>query len=352
MDDTTLPLEGLYLHLLEAGLPLSVRDYEDALSALRRGHGAGRRDRLLWLVRNLWARSDQEAARIEAVFRLLPQPSDREVQALTGSAPDSQAAESTAPYEAGGNADTPAPDNGPTPLLEFGPAEAGPGGLPSLRHGRPAARQYVYEPRPLVSQRALTIAWRRLRRTQRSGPRIELDLDATISERCRSGWLMEPVLVPARRNQTRLVVLVDVSASMLPWQRMNGLLAASLQAGLLAHTRMLYFDNDPREALFDTELRTGRHAFEVALREEAGCAALIVGDAGAARGRVDRDRVVGMRDFLRCARASWPQLAWLNPMPRRRWLASSAGRLALDPSCAMFEFDDAGLARAIHKLRS
>jgi hypothetical protein len=149
-----------------------------------------------------------------------------------------------------------------------------------------------------------------------------------------------------------LVVLVDVSASMLPWRLINRPLAESLRAGQLAHVQLLYFDNDPRAGLFETESRSGRKPLDTLLRGEAGCAALVVGDAGAARGRIDRDRIAGTRDFLRTIRASWPQLAWLNPMPARRWATSSAGRIALDSACAMFEFSEDGLARAIDRLRS
>jgi hypothetical protein len=353
-DAETLPLEGLYLHLVRAGFALSVRDYTDALAALRRGHGVGRRDRLLWLATTLWARGDLEVSRIEALFRQFAPPSSDEVRALVGDAGAADAAWSAGPPaaplpESGGAGGGAAPAS--APLLEFSAAVPGTGGLPVVRHVREPARHYVFEPRPLVSQRALTIAWRRFRRAQRSGPRTELDVDATIAERCRSGWLLEPVLVAPRRNQARLVVLVDASASMLPWRATGRLVAASLPAGLLAHTRLLYFDNDPREGLYEHDGLTGHVALDAALRQEADCVALVVGDAGAARGRLDRERVAGTGDFLRRARGRWPAIAWLNPMPRRRWAGSSAERSARDPGCAMFEFTEDGLTRAVDVLR-
>ena len=60
-----LPLEGLYLRLVKAGMPISVRDYQDALFALRSGDGLHSREELHWLCEALWARTDQEVALLD-----------------------------------------------------------------------------------------------------------------------------------------------------------------------------------------------------------------------------------------------------------------------------------------------
>src|SRR6478609_845975 len=79
-----LPLEGLYLHLVRQGFPLSVRDYEAALSALRHGYGLPRREDLQWLCTTLWARTDQEVAALDRLFRQFPTPTPEEVRTLAG----------------------------------------------------------------------------------------------------------------------------------------------------------------------------------------------------------------------------------------------------------------------------
>ena len=207
MHDVALPLAGLFLHLVQAGFPLSVRDYQDALAALRRGHGSGDRDRLHWLCRTLWARGDDEVARLEALFRAFPRPTPQQVQRLSGAA---EAAEALAGSETGGDEPGAAPSgasasrDGLLPSIEFTAPTAGAGGLPSARYRQPPARHYVFEPRPLVGQRALTVAWRRFRRAQRSGPKTELDIDATVAEQCRVGRLLAPVWVAPRRNQATI----------------------------------------------------------------------------------------------------------------------------------------------------
>src|SRR4051812_7792374 len=79
-----LPLEGLYLHLVRQGFPLSIRDYEAALSALRCGYGLPRREDLQWLCTTLWARTDQEGAALDRLFRQFPTPTREEVRTLAG----------------------------------------------------------------------------------------------------------------------------------------------------------------------------------------------------------------------------------------------------------------------------
>ena len=57
--EQTLPLEGLYLHLVRSGFPLSARDYQDAVTALRSGFGGRRRADLERLCAALWARTEE-----------------------------------------------------------------------------------------------------------------------------------------------------------------------------------------------------------------------------------------------------------------------------------------------------
>ena len=57
--DSELPLEGLFLHLVRRGFPLTFRDYQDALRALAQGRGLLTRERLLWLLETRWTRTDE-----------------------------------------------------------------------------------------------------------------------------------------------------------------------------------------------------------------------------------------------------------------------------------------------------
>jgi uncharacterized protein with von Willebrand factor type A (vWA) domain len=352
--DRAVPLEGLYLHLVRNGFPLSVRDFEDALTALRQGHGLHRRDDLRWLCEALWARTDQEVIRLERLFRAFPRPSREEIRALTGegarTGETSATQQSERSRETPGETTTKPAQQGPA--IDFGtPIESGLG-LPRAQIGRRADDVFIFTPRPLVSLRALIVAWRRFRLAQRFGPPVELDIEATISEQCRRGMLAEPKLIPARRNQARLAVLVDASPSMVPWRHMSQLVADSLDASQLGHAAIYFFDNTPEEDLHETDALNRPVPLATALQDHRQCALLVVSDAGAARGRIDRGaRLRQTRRFVERVRSEWFPIAWLNPMLRRRWSATTAERIAALPGIGMFELNDDGLIHAVDYLR-
>jgi uncharacterized protein with von Willebrand factor type A (vWA) domain len=348
--DLPLPLEGLYLHLVRRGFPISVRDYQDALTALRRGYGTPRREDLRWLCETLWVRTEQEASRLDRLFREFPWPSAEHVREITGTPAETP----KKPSRRGSTArrrpeDTrEAAPHAPAALEFAAPSQSGVGLPRAVTPARPG-EVFIFNPRPLVSLRSLIIAFRRFRIAQRSGPRVELDVNATVAEQCRRGTLLQPVLVPARRNQARLVVLVDGSPSMVTWRPMNRLIADALGNSLLAHTALLFFDNSPAEDLYEVESLGRAIDIRKAREQHAGSALVIVSDAGAARGHLVRERTREIRAFLAASRSGWHPIVWLNPMPRSRWAGTTAAQIAaLVP---MFQFTDEGLIKAVDYLR-
>lgn len=351
--DLQLPLEGLYLYLVRNGFPLSVQDYQDALRALQRGYGVHRRDQLQWLCETLWARTEEEKIRLKRLFLEFPQPTPEVIAALTGTKSEI-VAENKQP-SAEPPASMPQAEVTPgqeAPIVQFGaPAETGVG-LPRAAIPAEAIQPFILTPRPVVSLRALTVIWRRFRLARRTGPRIELDIDATIAEQSRYGLLLEPVLIPARCNQARLLILFDASPSMAPWRYLGQMVAESLERGQLGYAKMYYFNNDPGGALFETDRLMRPVKCRDIASKHPDCALLIISDAGAARGHLDDDRTKGAQEFIAtAAKVSWYPVAWANPMPRLRWAGSTAQRLAAFPGLSMFEFCEDGLIQAVDHLR-
>lgn len=351
-----LPLEGLFLHLVRSGFPLSVRDYEDAVAALRLGHGTLTRERLYWLCETLWAHTDQERIRLGKLFRDLPRPTPEAIRTMTGvreqeAAPPAPAGETDSSAAATGRRQD--QDSAQAPLVEFAAAaEQGGIGLPQAAVPSALLQPYILTPRPAVGLRQMIVTWRRFRLARRSGPKVQLDIDATIAEKCRRGTLTEPVLVPARTNLARLLVLFDASPSMAPWRNVGKAVADSLGRSHLGHAAIYYFNNDPADDLFDSDRLTRPQPLHEVARRHPGCALLVIGDAGAARSRTDRERVHTARRFVELAlAASWWPIAWLNPMPRPRWAGSSAARIGAIPGIAMFELTEDGLVLAVDHLR-
>lgn len=349
--DAELVLRGVFAHLVERGFPLGVRDYLDGVRALQAGHGGYTRARLLWLCRTLWARSDAEERAITLLFDGLPLPTDEEVAAARGE--DAPAASPREPAPAATRPDAPQPVEGEAdpPLAVTFDRPAGDGtGLPRARAEPSSDELFILTPRPVVPLRSMVIAWRRFRAAQRSGPPVELNLEATVAAKCRTGLLTAPALLPARRNQARVVVLVDASRSMQPWEEVGEMLHDSLRQSQLGAWALRFFDNVP-DVLYRDGRLSAPEPVERVLRAHPASALLVVSDAGAARGGRGADRVAATGDFLRAVQPQWRPAAWLNPMPRARWKGTGAERIARMRGVSMFALDEDGLVQAVDVLR-
>ena len=349
--DAELVLRGVFSHLVERGFPLGVRDYLDALRALQGGHGGYTRTRLLWLCRTLWARSESEARAIALLFDQLPLPTGDEVAAAQGE--EAPLPPPREPAPAAARTEAPEPVNGedaPPLAVTFDTAAGGGTGLPRARAEPASGELFILTPRPVLPLRSLVIAWRRFRAAQRTGPAVELDLEATVAAKCRTGLLTAPTLLPARRNQARVVVLVDASRSMQPWGDLGQMLHDSLRQSQLGAWGLRFFDNVP-DVLYGDARLSAPEPVERVLRAHAGSALLVVSDAGAARGGGGAERVEGTRGFLRTVQPRWRPAAWLNPMPRARWKGTAAARIARLQGVSMFELGEDGLVQAVDVLR-
>jgi uncharacterized protein with von Willebrand factor type A (vWA) domain len=349
-------LEGVFRELVARHVPLGTRDYLDGLRALNAGFGHGGRDDLRALCHRLWARSDLERRAIDLVFTLVPPPD------LTGAdiAELDQYIGTAVGYAA---ASRPSSDREPAALsvsdtlaragARFSGAAEG--------HGIPIAddpsvradgENYVLSPQTLFSERQLVVAWRRLRVLTRQGNTRELDIHATIDEKCRTGVLRGVTLRPSRQNISNLLILADVSPSMAPWRPFLGTVQNSLSLGNLCAWQMYFFSNYPRDRLFDSPALEARVRLDDIIEgNRQGAPLLILGDAGAARGGYNPRRVARTAEFVARVSGKFKPVVWLNPMPRLRWHGTSAEALTELPALSVFPLDRDSLIRAIDVLR-
>jgi uncharacterized protein with von Willebrand factor type A (vWA) domain len=355
-----LPLLGLFQALRRAGVPLGLRDYLDALRALRAGFGQGGRAELLRLCGILWCRSADEHRLLAAAVVAIAPPSAQEVAELEERRREYESRRK--PWPGSSALRAPAPDAAvagagaapsPTTRVAFDAPAAGGGlALPRLQLELVPSEAYALERESLVSARDLAVVWRRLRRLVRSGPATEIDVEVTLRRQSRDGVLTAVALRPQRRNTARLLLLIDVSPSMAPWQGFLDNLAASLPLSRLRHAEAFYFANVPQAAVF----RSGGlddpveldGAFFAARR---GAALLVVSDAGAARARFSRGRLSASRAFLHRAAADLAPIVWLNPLPPARWPRTTAQALARERRATFLPLSDAMLIRAADLLR-
>ena len=96
----------------------------------------------------------------------------------------------------------------------------------------------------ILDTRQLRVALRRLRHLTRRGAQTELDLDETIDETCKNAGEIELVFRAPRKNDVRLLLLMDVGGTMDPFfEPMSQLLTALHEERGLRDFEAYYFHN-------------------------------------------------------------------------------------------------------------
>ncbi|NER78013.1 MAG: VWA domain-containing protein [Leptolyngbya sp. SIO1D8] len=204
-----------------------------------------------------------------------------------------------------------------------------------------------------ISRRSLVYNWRYLRRPVADGPPVIPDIPATIQQVTRQGFYLTPIYQRRSRNDARLLLLIDQNGSMTPFHHFTRDLVETAQQDSDLdpdNVSVGYFQNVPVGSVFrDAYLTQPLPLANALLTCDERTSVLIVSDAGAARGYRTRDRVRGTVRFLHQLKRYTSLIAWLNPMPKTRWVGSSAEIIA--NSVPMFQMDNEGLSNAIDVVR-
>ena len=225
----------LFQQLRQRKLRLGLEDYETLRLALRAGFGWSSREGLRDLCCALWAKSRQEQDILLTLFDRLEFPEwilhedltlESETQQNTLSdIPTSQEAESLPSTEAH------------TTLPSI-----------SLDDVQLSQRPFMLAPQFPLTYREIAQIWRHLRRPVRQGSLLEIDIEATVARRCRTGIPSPIALIPRRRNTARLLLLVDRQGSMTPFHSFCDVVCEAIQqAGKLEQLALYYFHDTPAE---------------------------------------------------------------------------------------------------------
>ncbi|MGK7893223.1 MAG: hypothetical protein AB4372_06225, partial [Xenococcus sp. (in: cyanobacteria)] len=125
----------------------------------------------------------------------------------------------------------------------------------------------------------------------------------------------------------------------------------ALKGGRLGKANIYYFYNSPVENLYcDPNYQVAEAIPEILNRLGSNRAGvLIISDGGAARGRLNLERIELTETFLMQFKHRVRNLVWLNPVPRDRWSGTTAEIIA--ELLPMFELSRRGLDNAIRVLR-
>ncbi|WP_414756567.1 VWA domain-containing protein [Anabaena sp. CCY 9910] len=368
-----LPLLDIFNSLRQRhGLPLGVEEYLVVVHSFRAGVGVNSRQELEQLCCMLWAKSEEENRLIQRLFgemwkqiELHPVNSPESLNEPTSSKDTSiLISESFTPendesnsIETATSKEFPLDDEvisnlEATPTITPEPVQAVQA-VRSIRRDRERKRpRYLllteYFP---VTKRQMKQCWRYLRRPVRQGLPTELDVEATVAKIGHEGILLQPVMMPPRKNRTDLVLLIDQEGSMVPFHDLSRQLVETAQrGGRLRTTNVFYFHDYPDEYLYRHPAMLEAKAISEVLAEIGERAAvLIISDAGAARGNFDAERVNNTKVWIEQLQQSVRYFAWLNPIPSECWRQTTAEEIAR--FVPMFEMSPQGMNAAISVLR-
>jgi uncharacterized protein with von Willebrand factor type A (vWA) domain len=186
-----------------------------------------------------------------------------------------------------------------------------------------------------LDTRNIKVALRRLRAWARDGAAEELDLDGTIRQTARQGWL-DVVTRPERRNAVKVLLFLDVGGSMDDHVSMVETLfsAARAEFKVLEHW---YFHNCLYEGVWRDNRRrwdAQTPTWEVLNTYPADYRCIFVGDASMSPyeishpgGANEHWNAEPGHVWLTRAREQWPRSLWINPVAEPHWQYTQSIRM-------------------------
>lgn len=354
------PLLNFFIGLRDkAGLPLTIDQYYLLLQALEGGFGIASREDLKQTCRLLWLKSESsyQVDKFEEYFEeyfpqsyelVKPQTQNSKLK-HTLNKPRADATKLSNSLDAitqknsiNHQHSSDSPSIIPTAIKgEFLPQKA-------LKESK---YQLNVKDFP-ITERKIKKNWRYLRRPIREGSLTEIDIEATIEKISLERVFLEPVLIANRINRAELLLLVDVSNSMAPFNLVSQRLVDNLQGGRLGKADIYYFRNSPQDYLYlHPQLPDAKFIQDLLPKlHSRRTVGLIISDGGAARGGISQERIKLTAMFLEELAPFVRHIAWLNPIPSERWQSTTAQ--AISHLVPMFELNDEGLKTAIRFCKS
>ncbi|MEM1106194.1 MAG: VWA domain-containing protein [Pseudomonadota bacterium] len=211
-----------------------------------------------------------------------------------------------------------------------------------------------------IGTRNIKIAMKRLRKWARDGAADELDLDQTIRNTAKQGYL-DIEMRPERRNTVSVLLLMDVGGSMDPHIRVVEELFSAARSEIKT-LEYYYFHNCPYEGLWKDNRRRRADViptWDVLHKYPSDYKVILVGDATMspyeityAGGSVEHWNEEAGGLWIQRLVDTYPNLVWLNPVKEGAWDHTASIQLMRDligPQ-RMFELTLQGLDEAMKEL--
>jgi len=216
----------------------------------------------------------------------------------------------------------------------------------------------------VLDTRQIKVALKRLRKLEEIGKKDELDLDETIDKTAKNGGDIEIVFDKRRKNNVKLILLMDVGGSMTPYAHLVNLLFSA--ANHMSHWKdwkYYYYHNCIYESLYLNAKRNPNEAisFEDLIKKyDNSYKVVLVGDAAMASWELTerygsiyyyhRNEMPGIYYIKELARHFKNNVVWLNPeLIRPEWAPWT--RKIISSIIPMFDLTIEGIEEAMDYLR-
>ena len=185
-----------------------------------------------------------------------------------------------------------------------------------------------YDDQVELGTRNIKVALRRLRKFAREGAEEELDLDDTIASTARNAGYLDIRMVPERHNTIKVLMLLDVGGTMDDHIKQTEELFSAAKSEF-KHLEFYYFHNCVYDFLWKHNRR--RHAerfatWDIIRKYNPDYRLIFVGDATMSPyevlqpgGSVEYNNEEAGAVWLRRLVERFPKFAWLNPEPEGVW---------------------------------
>ncbi len=241
------------------------------------------------------------------------------------------------------------------------------GGSSGMRMAMQIAQKRIfkdYRKDIVLDTRQIKVALKRLKKLEEIGKRDELDLDKTIDKTAKNYGDIELVFDKKRKNNVRLVLLMDVGGSMTPYAHLVNLLFSA--ANNMSHWRTFkyfYFHNCLYESLYLNARRNPEEAIEFnefLKKYDKKYKIVVVGDAAMASWELTekygsiyyyhRNELPGIYYIKELANHFKNNVVWLNPeLIRPDWAPWT--RKIISSIIPMFDLTVEGIEEAMDYLR-
>ncbi len=213
-----------------------------------------------------------------------------------------------------------------------------------------------------LNTRNMKMALKRLRILTREGRPEEIDVNGSIRRTSENGGMLELEMVPSRRNNVKVLLLLDVGGSMDDHiETCSQLFSAAKYE--FKHLEYFYFHNCVYEQLWKDNMRRRSESvstYEVLRTFNRDYKVIFVGDAAMSPyeltypgGSVEyRNEEAGMV-WLQRIKDRFPDMVWLNPLPVDYWeYYESLSLIQRFMDYRMFPLSLGGLAAAMKALKN